>query len=68
MPKMGGVELSKLLLAERPTVCIILMSGHIFAQDIDPEFPILQKPFSPKQLKDTFTALVPYCHGAPEVA
>jgi two-component system, cell cycle sensor histidine kinase and response regulator CckA len=59
MPKMGGVELSKHAAAERPGMQIVFMSGHAFDEEIGPQYPLLQKPFGPKQLSETVRALVP---------
>jgi len=63
MPNMGGVELSSTLLAERPGIGVVLMSGHTFAENISQEFPFMQKPFSPRILRETIAALLSGCHG-----
>ena len=59
MPKMGGMELSKRMSTERPGIRVVLMSGHSFAESINPEYPFLQKPFLPNQLSNTIKALLP---------
>jgi len=61
MPKMGGVELSRRISAERPGIQIVLMTGYTFAENIDPKFPCLQKPFKLKKLRDTIKDLIPAC-------
>jgi len=61
MPKMGGLELSSRIAVERPGICIVLMSGHSFAENIDQTFPFVQKPFHPQKLKDVMKALIPVC-------
>ena len=63
MPKMSGVELSNRILTERPGIRIVLMSGHTFAEKIDPTFPFLQKPFDLKDLKDTVRLSISAFHG-----
>jgi CheY-like chemotaxis protein len=60
MPKMSGIELSRRVLTERPDIQILLMSG--FAENVDPKFPFLQKPFGVKQLIDTIKGLIPVRH------
>jgi two-component system cell cycle sensor histidine kinase/response regulator CckA len=55
MPGMGGVELARELLATRPDLVVIIMSG--FTQEIsgleagDHTFSTLQKPFTPHELR-----------------
>jgi CheY-like chemotaxis protein len=60
MPKMSGIELSRRILTERPDIQILLMSG--FAENADPIFPFLQKPFGVKQLIDTIKGIIPVRH------
>jgi two-component system, cell cycle sensor histidine kinase and response regulator CckA len=59
MPKMGGVELSKVISVERPSTRIVLMSGYTSGEDINPNFPFLRKPFGPRLLSETVKGLVP---------
>ena len=56
MPVMGGVELYQYLVEKRPELAkkVIFMSGYsgleIQTTSVFPRIPILQKPFSPKEL------------------
>ncbi|OGF67681.1 MAG: hypothetical protein A2Y62_11170 [Candidatus Fischerbacteria bacterium RBG_13_37_8] len=51
MPRLSGSELAKLLLAQRPELKILLISGYTDGEigsysDITADMPLLQKPFS----------------------
>jgi two-component system, cell cycle sensor histidine kinase and response regulator CckA len=63
MPQMSGVELSERISKERPGIQIVLMSGNSFAENINPKFPFLQKPFGPKELRETIKGLIPVRNG-----
>jgi two-component system, cell cycle sensor histidine kinase and response regulator CckA len=58
MPKMSGTVLSRRISAERPGTRIVLMSGHAFEEPVNPKFPLLEKPFGPKQLSETIGGLI----------
>ncbi|HVS04002.1 MAG TPA: PAS domain S-box protein [Thermoanaerobaculia bacterium] len=58
MPGMSGVELARRLLAQQGSLKVILMSGYSDEELVEPETlpahaPLLQKPFSPRQLLRT---------------
>lgn len=57
MPKMSGTALSKHISVERPTTRIVLMSGNVFGEDINPRFPFLEKPFGLGQLAEIVNGL-----------
>ena len=59
MPKIGGLELSKRVSAERPTTRILLMSGATSSADSDTKYPLLPKPFNTAKLSDTVRGLLP---------
>lgn len=52
MPQLNGPELAQRLMALRPEMQVLYMSGHtaraLGAYNITPETPFLQKPFTPK--------------------
>jgi len=54
MVKMNGRELARRLMALRPEMQVIMMSGFpdeiMVQQDLTPQIPILAKPFLPKKL------------------
>ena len=55
MPKLGGPELARQLLARLPALRVILMSGYtddaiVLHGDLDPEIAFLGKPFAPDEL------------------
>ena len=56
MPGMTGIELVSALLAERPTLPVIVMSG--FTEDLprlagfEDQIALLPKPFTPKELRE----------------
>ncbi len=60
MPRMNGVELSRHISAERPGTEIVYMSGYPFDERVNPNYPLLQKPFGPKQLTETIKNLMPF--------
>jgi CheY-like chemotaxis protein len=53
MPAMGGRELARHILALRPTLKVIIMSGYEVEDIQDSGWPFLQKPFAMKTLKET---------------
>ncbi len=59
MPKLGGVELCRALLTQRPETCVVLMSGS--PELADPRFHLIHKPFGPVQLSQTIKGLLPVC-------
>jgi two-component system, cell cycle sensor histidine kinase and response regulator CckA len=59
MPHMGGVELTKRISVERPNTRIVLMSGNIINEELDPKYLFLPKPFAPRKLTDAVKELVP---------
>jgi len=59
MPKMSGIQAAKRMIAERPGMCVLLISGT-FDED-NPGFPLLPKPFGIAQLSDTVKGLLPVC-------
>jgi two-component system, cell cycle sensor histidine kinase and response regulator CckA len=59
MPLMGGVELTRRISVERPKTQIVLMSGNITNEEIDPRYLFLAKPFGPRKLTDAVKELVP---------
>jgi CheY-like chemotaxis protein len=55
MPEMSGLELSRRLAAQRPSVPVLFMSGYTESEKLQPEIretdaPFLQKPFSTESL------------------
>src|SRR5579862_7394988 len=54
MANMNGRELARRILAQRPKIQVIIMSGYpdeIMSQrELTPQIPILQKPFPPDRL------------------
>jgi CheY-like chemotaxis protein len=53
MPVMGGCELARHILALRPALKVILMSGYEVKDVHESGWPFLQKPFAMKTLKET---------------
>jgi two-component system cell cycle sensor histidine kinase/response regulator CckA len=56
MPGMHGKELADILVAERPAMGVLFMSGYTDggitqSEALGPETPLLQKPFRPEQLR-----------------
>jgi two-component system cell cycle sensor histidine kinase/response regulator CckA len=49
MPGMGGPELARALVAERPEVAVLFVTGHAGGQ-LPPGAALLEKPFTPAQL------------------
>ena len=43
MPKMSGIKAAKRIKAERPGICVLLMSGSF--DEENPGYPCLRKPF-----------------------
>ncbi|MEQ9501607.1 MAG: response regulator [Deltaproteobacteria bacterium] len=70
MPGKSGVELATLLLAERPELPVLFMSGHTMDDALQPLLArghrFLQKPFLPSDLRDAIAALVQPARRAPE--
>lgn len=58
MPKMDGIELSRHVSVERPSIRIALMSGYAFEETLDRRFVLIPKPFSPAQLRVTVDRLL----------
>jgi CheY-like chemotaxis protein len=60
MPQMSGLELGRTIAAERPGIKLLLMSGDLRSREqvSMAEVPFLQKPFSPKVLRDSIEALL----------
>lgn len=56
MPVMGGRELARHLLALRPTLKVILMSGYEVEDVHESGWPFLQKPFAMQTLTETVMA------------
>jgi two-component system cell cycle sensor histidine kinase/response regulator CckA len=60
MPQMGGLELGRTLLVERPGIKVLLMSAGLQVIDhgsID-QLPFVQKPFTTGELRDAIEALL----------
>lgn len=53
---MDGLELRKLILAERPGINVLLMSGHL--ENTAGNLVILHKPFGPSALKQRIRQLL----------
>jgi CheY-like chemotaxis protein len=62
MPRMNGIQAAKRLTAERPGLCVLLMSGSF--EDENPGFPLLRKPFGVVKLSETVKGLLPSCQKA----
>jgi FixJ family two-component response regulator len=54
MPELGGRELAERILAMRPDIRVLFMSGHtqdvILKEGVKAGTPFLQKPFAPADL------------------
>ena len=50
MPGMSGPQLVKSVRESFPATAVVLMSGHIGSEEIDPSIPIIPKPFTPAAL------------------
>jgi two-component system cell cycle sensor histidine kinase/response regulator CckA len=64
MPGMNGTELADRILTDRPEQCVILMSGQVpggLARIGRREkiVPVLRKPFTPNQLLELISLIVP---------
>ena len=64
MPGMNGTELADQILTDRPEQCVILMSGQVpggLARIGRREkiVPVLRKPFTPNQLLELISVIVP---------
>lgn len=70
MPGRSGVELATQLLAERPDLPVLFMSGHTMDDALQPLLAdghrFLQKPFLPSDLRAAIAALVQPARRAPE--
>jgi DNA-binding response OmpR family regulator len=53
MGKLDGFDLRERLLQERPKVKVVVMSGRLDDDFEARDFPVIRKPFSPKQLIET---------------
>lgn len=60
MPRMGGVELCRVITAERPGTKVLMISGGVeSAEQVRMKgLPYLQKPFSGTALRESITALL----------
>ena len=60
MPRMGGLELCKIITAERPGIKVLMMSGEPWCKEqvSVSELPFLQKPFTLNALRDSIEALL----------
>ena len=60
MPRMGGLELSQTIAAERPGIKVLMMSGGVrgIEQVRMRGLPFLQKPFTATALRDSIEALL----------
>jgi|ERR1019366_3436853 DNA-binding response OmpR family regulator len=60
MPRMGGLELCKDIMAERPEIKVLVMSGDLRRgeQASLNGLPFLQKPFTLTTLRDSIEALL----------
>jgi hypothetical protein len=56
---MNGIQTAKRLTAERPGLCVLLMSGSL--EDENPGLPLLRKPFGVVKLSETVKGLLPAC-------
>jgi CheY-like chemotaxis protein len=63
MPGMNGLELARAVYDSQPDIKVVLMTGHSYVPGLNgPRRPInligvLNKPFSPKQIEETFAAI-----------
>jgi len=57
MPMMNGIELSQQIRTERPSIRIVLMSGH--SEETAHGLPFLHKPFVPQTLIETIQGVLP---------
>ena len=60
MPRMGGLELCKDIMAERPGIKVLMMSGALSGKGpvSVSGLPFLQKPFTDTALRDSIKALL----------
>jgi DNA-binding NtrC family response regulator len=60
MPRMGGLELCKSIVAERPGTKVLVMSGDLRVREQASmnELPFIQKPFTVTALRDSLEALL----------
>lgn len=56
MPGVCGTDLAKAISREKPSVKILLMSGH--PGEVDPTFAFIAKPFSPAAIRGVIGELV----------
>ena len=59
MPRMTGLQAAKRIRAERPGICVLVMSGTF--DEENPGYPCVRKPFSSTQLSKTIQGLLPAC-------
>lgn len=57
MPGMSGVQLARLLKADRPTLPVLIVSGYAEEEGLDPDLPRLTKPFRRAELAASLSAL-----------
>jgi|ERR1017187_1083592 CheY-like chemotaxis protein len=60
MPRMGGLELCRNILAMRPGTKVLMMTGDLESRErvFEGGLPVLQKPFTPKNLLDSIEGLI----------
>lgn len=60
MPRMGGLELCRIITAERPGIKVLMMSGEPWCKEqvSVSGLPFLQKPFTLDALRDSIEALL----------
>ena len=60
MPRMGGLELYRNIMAERPGIKVLMMSGALSGRErvSMSGLPCLQKPFTDTALRDSIGALL----------
>ena len=73
MPRMGGVELARLMRLERPGIEVLFMSGCTergagAGEGLDPASAFLQKPFTPGVLAERVRSLLDAASSAPSRA
>jgi len=56
MPKMSGIQAANRITAERPGICVLLISGTF--DEPNPGYPVLRKPFNTATLSETVNALL----------
>jgi DNA-binding NtrC family response regulator len=64
MPKMNGLKLAELIVKERPSIRVLVMSGETSTEirQANIKLPFLRKPFTPKPLLKELEEVL---HGPP---